>query len=133
MVMQTVNATTTFKCMSLFFKMLNPLLNECEQISKRAVNLLVQSIMEPHKSQNPDACFLVKRLITEGNENFTKGFISRLKKVYPKNDNGVRCLTIDLTCESSLNNLTSQLSLYTISENNATCARNQSNATTDMM
>ena len=133
-VIQTVNATTTFKCMSLYFKLMIPLLNDCQQISKRSVKLLVNSIMEPHKSKNPDACFLVKRLITEGNDQFKKAFISRLNKNFPKHDNDIWCLLyIDLASESSLNDLTSQLSMHTSSEKNSTSAMNQLNTITGMM
>jgi hypothetical protein len=55
---------------ALLFDMLNPLLNEPEQISTKVLDILLARIIEPQKSNNKDAYALAVNLIKKGNEHF---------------------------------------------------------------
>ncbi len=54
----------------MLLELLEPLLNEQEQISTRVLDILLARIIEPQKSNNKDACALATSLIKKGNEHF---------------------------------------------------------------
>ncbi len=61
---------TNAKVKTLLFDMLNPLLNEPEQISTKVLDILLARIIEPQKSNNKEAYNLAVNLIKKGNEHF---------------------------------------------------------------